>query len=286
MASLMVETRDNVDYVTLNRPNFLNALDDELTDNLGCYFDGLVRSTKIRVVVLRGAGRAFCSGLDLTSNLAQNFVEGGPVEKLDVQRRLRNIISAMRRCPQPIIAALHGVAAGGGFMLALASDIRIAVEGTRFNAAFMKIGVGGADIGASYLLPRLIGAGPSTELLLTGRMITADRALQLGILSEVMPAERLDEAVQAYVDDLLSTAPLALRLTKEVLNINVDAPSLEAALALEDRNQVILGQTENFALAVAAFGRREPVLFTAAGDAAARSLNDSSDADPNAPQAS
>lgn len=266
--ALLIESTDQVEHIFLNRPDTLNALDDELTEQLLAYFEGLQDRPEVRLVVLKGLGKGFCSGLDLKSAQAQSFIEGGPVDKLRVQRRLRNIIVAMRRCPQPIIAVLHGVAAGGGLSLALAADIRIAAANARINAAFIRIGLGGADIGSSYLLPRLIGAAPAFAILLTGRMLDAPRAYELGLIAALTEESKLDELAETFVRDMLSTGPLALRMTKEVLNINLDAPGLEAALALEDRNQVILGQTENFSAAITSFMQKQPPTFTPEGDRA------------------
>jgi enoyl-CoA hydratase/carnithine racemase len=266
MNALLIEQRGEVEQVTLNRPDTLNALDDDLTLRLLSYFEALSSRPDVRIVVLRGAGRGFCSGLDLSSDQANGFIDGTLPEKFAIQHRLGKIILAMRKCPQPIIAAVHGVASGGGFCLAIASDIRLATQKARMNAAFIRIGLGGGDIGASYLLPRLIGAGPANALLLTGRMLGAERAFQLGLLADIAGAEELDALVDSYIDDMLSTAPLALRMTKEILNVNIDAPGLEAALALEDRNQVILSHTQNFASAVDAFKAKQPVRFTPEGD--------------------
>jgi len=264
---LIIESFDGWERVRLNNPATLNALDDEMTDGLGEYFAGLATRPEVRVVVMKGEGRAFCSGLDLGSDQARRYVEEGSVEKFAFQKRLGAIIVGMRNCPQPIVASLHGVAAGGGFSIAMAADIRVAAEGTRMNAAFIRIGAGGGDAGSSYLLPRLIGAGPAAELLLTGRMLNAGRALRIGLLSDVVPLEDLDSTVQGYVYDMLGTAPMALRLTKDLLNYTIDAPGLGAALAMEDRNQVILGQTHNFAHGVESFGRKETPRYDPDGDA-------------------
>ncbi len=243
---LLIERVDDVEWVTLNRPARLNALDDDLTAALRDYFEGLYRRPHCRAVVLRGAGRAICAGLDLASGLAARFADGNLADMLDVQRDIRDIMLAMRRCPQPIIALLHGAAAGGGFVLALAADIRIATPDTRMNAAFIKVGLGGCDVGASYLLPRLVGASAAASILFTGRDLTAARAYQLGLLAEVVPADQLSAMAGEYLASMLATAPLALRLTKQCFNHSLDAPSFEAALAMEDRNQVLLGREPAF----------------------------------------
>jgi enoyl-CoA hydratase/carnithine racemase len=187
--------------------------------------------------------------------------EEGVGTALKVQRDIRNVMLAMRRCPQPIIALLHGAAVGGGFVMALASDIRIAAPDTRMNAAFIKVGLGGCDVGVSYLLPRLVGASISSELLLTGRDLDPERALRLGLISELAPADQLEAAAAPYLEAMLATAPLGLALTKEVLNANLDAPGFEAALALEDRNQALLAQTRDFGEGAAAFREKRPPRF-------------------------
>ncbi|MDB5711261.1 MAG: Enoyl-CoA hydratase [Sphingomonas bacterium] len=259
---LSIERRGAVDWVTLDRPDRLNALDAALIDALLRYFERLYDDDACRVVVLRGAGRAFCAGADLAGELTRHVTDDGIAASMRVQRNIRNIMLAMRRCPQPIVALLHGAAVGGGFALALASDIRLAAPDTRMNAAFIKIGIGGCDVGVSYFLPRLVGASLAHELMLTGRDLLADRALRLGLVAEVVAREGLEEAAAAYVDAMLATAPMGLALTKEVINVNLDAPGLEAAMALEDRNQVMLSQSADFREGAAAFREKRAPKFT------------------------
>src|SRR5436305_10939855 len=154
---LLIEHNDGVDTVTLNRPEHLNALDPALIDALNVYFPGLQRNRDTRVVVLKGAGKNFCAGLDLKAAMARRAGQQEPpdvTESLDSQRRIADIVMLMRRCPQPIISLVQGAAAGGGFALALASDIRIATKSARMNCAFIKLGLGGCDAGTSYVLPR------------------------------------------------------------------------------------------------------------------------------------
>jgi enoyl-CoA hydratase/carnithine racemase len=136
---------------------------------------------------------------------------------------------------------------------ALASDIRIAGESAKMNAAFIKIGLSSCDMGVSYFLPRLVGGSVAAELMLTGRFIHAPRALATGLVSEVVPDDQLEAAAQSYVDDLLAASPMGLRMTKEGLNLAIDAPSLEAAMAIENRNQLMTAASPNFAEGMAAF---------------------------------
>ncbi|MEQ8745907.1 enoyl-CoA hydratase-related protein [Pyruvatibacter sp.] len=254
--TLDVRKEGAVDWVTLNRPDALNSLNPEMIDELLDYFQSLYMNNAVRVVVLKGAGRAFCAGLDLkdTSNRSDSTaIQTGPAAGLMSQRRISEIVMRMRKCQQPIISLVHGPACGGGFALALASDIRIAGESARMNAAFIRIGLSACDIGVSYFLPRLVGVSVASELLLTGRFIKADRALATGLVSDVVPDDKLDEAARTFLDEMLTTAPLGLRLTKECLNMNIDAGSLEAAIAMEDRNQILTAQTQDVKEGFAAF---------------------------------
>jgi enoyl-CoA hydratase/carnithine racemase len=242
-------------WCTLNRPKALNALNPKLVDELHDFLDGLARDPAVRVVVLRGAGRAFCAGLDLKEpgELASGVSDG-----LRQQHHIAELALKMRRAPQVFIACVHGAACGGGFMLALASDLRIAGDSARMNAAFIKLGLSGCDVGVSYLLPRLVGASVAAELILTGRFIDAERARQLGLVSALVEDERLEEEAQRLVADLLLTSPLGLRLSKECLNASLDAGSIEAVIAMEDRNQVLCARTKDFGEGIRAFLEKRP----------------------------
>jgi enoyl-CoA hydratase/carnithine racemase len=262
-ASLLIEHDDGVDRVTLNRPDSLNALDPDLVDALNLYFESLQRNRSTRVVVLKGAGTAFCAGLDLKHAMQRRSAQQEPpgvTESLDSQRRIADIVMLMRRCPQPIIALLQGAAAGGGFALALAADIRIASRSARMNCAFIKLGLGGCDIGTSYFLPRLVGVSVASELILTGRFIDAGRALSVGLVSEVVEEGGLEAAAIPYVDAMMTASPVGLRLSKECLNMSVDAGSMESVIAMEDRNQVLCSRSEDFNEGIRAFlEKRKPV---------------------------
>jgi len=264
--TLKVEKDGAVDWVTLNRPDALNALNTTLVAELLDYFGSLYFDRVVRVVVLRGAGRAYCAGLDLKESGRRRNTESsspsGPAAGLDSQRRISEIVMRMRRCPQPIISLVHGPACGGGFAIALASDVRIAGGSARMNAAFIRIGLSACDIGVSYFLPRLVGVSVASELMLTGRFINADRALRVGLVSEVVADDRLAEAARPYIEEMLSTSPLGLRLTKECLNMSVDAPSLEAAIAMEDRNQILCSQTNDVREGMRAFLEKRTPIYT------------------------
>ena len=260
---LLIEHDDGIDRVTLNRPDRLNALDPALIDALNGYFESLRRNRATRVVVLKGAGSAFCAGLDLKDAMKRHAGRQEPpdvTESLDSQRRIADIVMLMRRCPQPIIALLQGAAAGGGFALALAADIRIATKSARMNCAFIKLGLGGCDIGTSYFLPRLVGVSVASELILTGRFIGAERALAVGLVSEVVEEGGLEAAAAPYLDAMMTASPVGLRLSKECLNMSVDAGSIEAVIAMEDRNQVLCSRSEDFSEGIRAFmEKRKPV---------------------------
>lgn len=255
--TLAIERRGSVDWVTLNRPDSLNAMNRTMMLELQHYFGDLYTNHDVRVVVLQGAGRAFSAGLDLKEGREEG--EGGPVNGLRVQRRVSEIVMRMRRAPQPIVSLLQGPASGGGFALALASDIRFASPGARMNAAFIRIGLTACDVGASYFLPRLVGSSLASELLLTGDFIDADRALRVGLVSDVVPEGELEARAQRTVDAMLANSPVGVRLTKECLNMSVDASSLEAVIAMEDRQQILCAQTTDMREGISAFlGKRAP----------------------------
>lgn len=257
---LTIEKSGSIDWVTLNRPERLNALNPALVDALLDYFQGLYMDRSVRIVVLKGAGRAYSARLDLKERSNDGEADSrGPAAGLRAQRRISEIVMRMRRCPQPILSLVKGPACGGGFAMALASDIRIAGKSARMNAAFIRIGLSACDIGVSYFLPRLVGVSVASELMLTGRFIEAERALRVGLVSEVVEDDALEAAAEPYLDQMLTTSPLGLRMTKECLNMSVDAGSLEAAIAMEDRNQILCAQTEDFREGIGAFlGKRPP----------------------------
>lgn len=264
-SSFLIDRRDDVEWLTLNRPTRLNAIDTTLAGELTEYFHSAAMRDDVRVIVLKGAGRAFCAGVDLQAfedmPRDQTWGFAGPARELQIQHANRQYILEMRRCPQPIIALLHGPACGAGFALALAADIRIGARSARMNCAFVNVGLGGCDIGVSYFLPRLIGASIAAELLLTGRFIDAQRAYYLGLLSELVEEEQqLQASGEALVQQLLRVSPLGLRLSKETLRHSIDASSLEAVIAMEDRNQVLCARSEDYHEALAAFrAKRAPL---------------------------
>jgi len=253
---LQVKRDGPVDWLTLNRPERLNAFNATMIAELNDYFLQLAVDETVRVVVLRGAGKGFCAGVDVKE--ITGLVANGIVSDMRGQRRISEVVMRMRRCPQPIIALMHGAATGGGFALALAADVRIAADTARMNCAFIKLGLTACDMGLSYMLPRMVGVSVASELMMTGRFIDAKRAVALGLVSEAVAEKDLEKVGRGYVDDMLATSPLGLKLTKEGLNMALDAPSLEAAIALEDRNQVLTIQSPNFTEGMRAFLQKRP----------------------------
>lgn len=259
--TLLVERRDALEILTLNRPDSLNALSEKMVIEIADYVFSLKRRPDVRVVILRGAGRAFCAGLDIKE--ARTSTDETRLQRgWRVQLALGDVLKAMRALPQPFIVLGHGSACGGGFSLMLASDVRFGAPTLRMNAAYIKIGLGGADIGSSYFLPRLVGASLASELLLTGRFLHADRALRLGLLSDVVEEDRLLDAGLSLAGEMIANAPMGLALTKQALNINIDAPSIDAAFAIEDRQQVMLSESEDHREAMTAFVEKRAPVYT------------------------
>lgn len=256
-STLELDKRGAVDWLTLNRPDSLNSMNPAMIAELGAYFTGLEVDPGVRVVVLRGRGRAFCAGLDLRDIGARLDSLDGPAVYA-AQRQLSRLIISMRRCPQPIVCLLQGSASGGGFALALASDVRFATPDARMNAAFIQVGLSGCDVGVSYHLPRLVGASVAAELLMTGRFLDAARAHALGLVSQLCAAEALESTAAAFVEELLRASPLALGLTKHGLQAGIAAATLEAAVEVEDRQQALLVNLPDFRARVKAFLKKLP----------------------------
>ena len=256
--TILIERRGPIEILTLNRPDSANALNPTMIEELQGYFQDLHDRPDIRVVLMRGAGRAFCAGVDLKGGRS-----AGPRVHTGLKRfgALGRIVKLMRSCPQPIIGLGHGAACGGGFSFFLACDVRYAAPSLRMNAAYIKIGLSGCELGSSYLLPRLVGMSVASEYLLTGRFMTAERAREVNLVSAVVPEEQLLETGLALANEMLLTSPLGLRLTKDALNFSIDASSLDAAMAMEDRQQVLVTFTDDYAEARTAFVERRPPHF-------------------------
>lgn len=251
--------RPGVVLATLDRPDRLNALTSDTFAELIDLCAQVDADPTVRVVILTGRGRGFCSGLDL--ELADALPRMAADELLEHQEGWAGAIVALRRMTKPVIAAVNGVAAGAGLALALAADVRIAVPTARFNAAFVRIGLTGGDVGVSWLLPRVVGLGHAAEILLTGRLIDAEHALRIGLVNSVVAPDGLMAAAHDLADEIAANSPFGIRLTKQVLQQNVDAPSLEAAVELENRNQVLATRSADMVEALQAFRDKRPPRF-------------------------
>ena len=261
MDTLQVDQPDEgVTRITLNRPERLNAMNAALIADLHQALVDIAVDRACRVVVVTGAGRGFCAGLDLVGYGAPP----GPAERDRVsgtfatQTDIAALVPRLRALPQPVIAAVNGPAAGGGLALALASDIRIAGTAARFNVAFVRLGLSGCDIGVSWLLPRLIGAARAWELMLTGRLIDADEADRIGLVLRVVPDDELQRAALETAALIAANAPWGVRMTKEVMWSQLEVGSLQAGIDLENRTQVLSSMTNDMQEAVAAFLEKRP----------------------------
>ena len=261
--TLALEREGHLLWLTLNRPEALNALSRRMVDELRDFFWKLGDDRETRALIVRGAGRGFCAGLDLKEAGSGDGAGGGSVTGfLRGQRHISEVVMLMRRAPQPIIACVQGAACGGGMALALGADVRLAGESMRMNAAFIRIGLSACDVGVSYFLPRMVGASVAAELLLTGNFIDAARAERLGLVSRVVPDAELPAAAETLAGEMLRNSPLGLRLTKECLNAALDAGSLEQVIAMEDRNQILCSRTNDFREGILAFLQKRAPTFT------------------------
>lgn len=242
------EIEDGIAKVTLNRPEVLNAIDGALIDGVDDALDKL-SSWQYRVAVLTGAGRGFCAGADL-SGTGQPWTTSTPAAPqfktmYDAQVRLADQLTRLYELPIPVVAAVNGVAVGGGLAYALHCDVRIASESARFGSVFIKAGFSSMDMGTSYLLPKIVGAGVARELMLTGRIIDAREAYRIGLVHEVVPESQLAEAALAMARTIAANNAFGVWQTKSGLNAALDAPSLRHAKEIENRTQILTGFTDN-----------------------------------------
>jgi enoyl-CoA hydratase len=249
---------EEVLMLRLERPERLNALTWPMVDELHAATTAIGKDPAARVVVLTGAGRGFCSGLDIQENDSL----GADDDVLTVyarQEAVAGLTPALRAMPQPVIAAVNGPAAGGGLALALAADVRICTPAARFAVGFVRLGISGCDIGVSYMLPRLVGLGIAAEMMLTGRVVETEEALRTGLVNRVVEAEDLIGEALKSAEEIARNSPFGVRMTKQGLHQNVDAPSLAAAIELENRTQILAIQTEDMKEAIGAFvEKRKP----------------------------
>jgi enoyl-CoA hydratase/carnithine racemase len=255
--SFLYEVRDGVGYITLNRPERLNALTFEVYRELTDTFAALRSEDEVRAVVITGAGRAFCSGGDVHDIIGELFkrdMQG----LLEFTRMTCELIRNIRALPKPVIASLNGTTAGAGACIALASDIRLAAPSAKIAFLFVRVGLSGADMGAAHLLPRLVGLAKATEMLYTGDFISAEEAEKIGLYNRVVAAEELTNTTRELATRLADGPAFALMMTKEMLNREMDV-SLDTALEWEAQAQATCMQHPDYREAYEAFvEKREP----------------------------
>jgi len=255
--------RTGVTVLTLTRPERLNAMTTELVQDLHDRLDEVDADGDCRVVVLTGAGRAFCAGLDLNGYGRPPTAPANETNRVALgmatQQHIASLIPHLRAIRQPVIAAVNGAATGGGLALVLGSDIRIAAASARFGAAFVRVGLSACDIGTSWLLPRLVGAGRAHELMLTGRVFDAEEAARIGLVLEVVADEALLGRCLEEAALIMGNAPYGVWMTKETMWASLETPGMAAAIDLENRTQIMCSATGDHEEAVAAFlGKRAP----------------------------
>ena len=253
----------HVRLLTLNRPDQLNAMTAELCGALHAELERIASDRSCRAIVLTGAGRGFCAGVDLRGYGQAPGTDGADEarDRLNNQEHMSRLILRLRATPQPIIAAVNGPAAGFGLALTLGSDIRYAATSAVFRAVFLNVGASNCDMGVSWLLPRLVGASRSHELLLTGRRMQADEAERVGLVAEVVEDDRLiPRALEAAVQ-ISAWTPWGIRLTKQGAWAALEIPSEQTAIEYEDRQQIMSLYGTAPAEAVAAFLEKRPAQF-------------------------
>ena len=267
---------DGIGILTLNRPEQLNAMNFQMSEELHSIYDQLITNLDCRVLLLRAEGRVFCAGLDLKeSTVLQSKKKPDDLKKkfyflqvpekdiikakIYAQWRASQIIVKMRRINQPIIALVQGAASGVGFAFSLASDMIIGSKEARFNNAFINVGFSGSDLASSYHLPRLIGMSRAAEILYTGRFVEAEEAERIGLILKIVEKEKLVESGIDLAQNLLAKSPLGLRMTKEAINLSLDSPSLETIIQLENRTQMLCSSSSDLNEAISAFfEKRKP----------------------------
>jgi enoyl-CoA hydratase len=250
--------------VVLDHPERLNSLSFALVTDLYAALEDVAADNGCRVVVLTGAGRAFCSGLELehaglppgTDDLGRHRLGMRAMEYMG------GIVPALRALPQPVIAAIRGPAYGGGMCLSLGADIRLAGESAVFCGAGISNGLTGAELGVTWLLPRAVGTSNSAEILLTGRKVDAAEALRIGLVSRVVPDDDVVDEALAMAEGMCRFSPFGVALTKETLWASLEVGSLQAAVALENRTQLLAGATGNLTEASTAFREKRPPVYT------------------------
>jgi enoyl-CoA hydratase len=260
---LVEEPSEHIRVLTLNRPEQLNAMTSELCEALHEELRRIAIERTCRAVVLTGAGRGFCAGLDLAGYGAAPGNDGSDEsrDRLINQEHMSRLILELRALPQPIIAAVNGPAAGFGLSMTLGCDIRYAAPEAVFRAAFINIGVSNCDMATSWLLPRLIGASRSHELMLTGRRVEAEEALRIGLVADVVGDGALLERSLAAAEQIAALAPWGVRLTKQGIWAALEIPSQQTAVEYEDRQQIMATFGRAVPEAIGAFLEKRPAEF-------------------------
>jgi enoyl-CoA hydratase/carnithine racemase len=260
MTSFLYAVDAGIATITLNRPERLNALTFEVYKELRDTFQRLDTEPGVRAIIITGAGRAFCSGGDVEDIIGKLL--GRDLSALQEFTRLTcDLILAMRRCRRPIVGALNGTVAGAGAVIAAACDIRVAAESAKIAFLFTKVGLSGADMGAAWLLPRIVGYGQATEMLLTGDFVDAKRAYEIGLYNRVVPQAQVLPEARAIAEKLARGPSAALGVTKQALEAEA-ALDFDAALAYEAEVQAQLMQGPNFREAHEAFRAKRDPKFT------------------------
>lgn len=257
---ILFEKTEGVAIITLNRPDKLNAFNDELSFALQDALKEAEKDNAVRAVVITGAGRGFCSGQDLQNRKFSDASEGRPHLSESIRRRYNPIISKIRKMEKPVIAAVNGVAAGAGSSLALACDFRVVSEGASFVQSFSKVGLV-PDSGATFILPRLIGVTKAFELMLTAEKLDAKTANELGLINKLVPQEKVMEEALAFARQLAAGPTKAYGLTKRAINRAI-YPDLDELLEYEAYLQEIAGRSDDFQEGVTAFLEKRQPAYT------------------------
>jgi enoyl-CoA hydratase len=264
LAGVAVERQGPTTILTLSRPERLNALSHAMIRRLDGLLDDLMYDYRQRVLVITGSGPAFCAGMDLKGQAdGATWVEGvgSTQSSYALQEAVGRLIAKLRDVPQPVIAAVNGVAAGGGMSLALAADVRIGEPATRFIPSFVRLGVSGGDMGSSWFLPRVVGWDRAAEILLTGREVRADESERIGLVSRLVPEGTAVAEAGTMAEQICERAPFSTRATKGLLNLSRDGMSLRQQIEMENRTQVMMTTTDDFAEGAEGFVERRPPVF-------------------------
>jgi enoyl-CoA hydratase len=255
-------TRPHVSVVTLNKPDRLNSMSFPLVQALYGALAEVGADNETWVVVLTGAGRAFCSGLDLQDRGVPPNVDGLGFSRLAMRSMdyMGGVVPALRALPQPVICAINGAAIGGGLCMTLGADIRYASETAYFANAGITNGLTGSELGITFLLPRAVGMSSASEIMLTGRRVEADEALRIGLVSRVVPDGTVVDVALETAEQMCELSPFGIMMTKQSIWASLEIGSLQAAIDFENRNQLLAGYTGNLDEAIAAFKeKRKPV---------------------------